>query len=246
MLKRMILFLFIFAMPVLVSAQQLVSGKVYDLADKKTTLPNVTVRNLNSGKSTVTLGQGNFLIAAKINDLLEFSFVGYHTDTLYLINLSPRTVYLPANSTALKEVEVVGVKINPLIFGPDAETKEYKQFENDALRGKKNNDKAGGLKFNLGYGKYRKTQEKLKAYEERDLYEAEINKVFTAEYVNSITKLKGEELKDFMTLYRPSALLVQGQRPFNYDYYTAKAYHTWLKLPADQRKLQPIPKLTGN
>lgn len=241
MFKR--LFFLILFFPVFSFAQQVLSGKVYDLSDKKTPLPNVRVRNLSENKSTATQMTGSFTIAAKTGDLLEFSFVGYHTDTVYLINLSPKTVYLPANSTNLKEVKIVSSKVNASILSPDPEAKVFKRFENDALNGKGNNDRVGGLKFNLGYGKYRRKQEQLQAYEERDLYEAEVNNTFTAEYVGSLTKLKGDDLKNFMRLYRPSALLVAGERPFNYAYYTVKAYHTWLKLPADQRKVPSMPDL---
>lgn len=245
MLKK-IIFLLLSVLPLLAPAQQLFSGRVYDLNDQKMPIPNALVRNLSNGKSTMTQAQGGFSLLAKVGELIEVSFAGYHTDTLYLINLSPRTIYLPANSTSLKEVAIVGAKVNPLVLSPDPEARVFKRFENDALNGKGNNDRVGGLKFNLGYGKYKRKQEKLKADEERDFYEAEINQIFTAEYVMKLTKLKGDDLKNFMSIYRPSALLVAGQRPFNYDFFTVKAYHTWLKLPAAQRKLQAIPKLKND
>lgn len=245
MFKKMI-FLLLSVLPLFAAAQQVFSGKVYDLNDKKMPLPNALVRNLSTGKSTMSQAQGNFSLPAKVGELIEVSFVGYHTDTLYLINLSARTIYLPANSTRLKEVAILGAKVNPLVLSPDPEARVFKRFENDALNGKGNNDRVGGLKFNLGYGKYKRKQEKLEADEERDFYEAEINQTFTAEYVSKLTKLKGDDLKNFMSIYRPSALLVGGQRPFNYDFYTVKAYHTWLKLPEAERKLQAIPKLKNN
>ena len=241
-----VVFFILLASPFLGIAQQTVSGKVYDLSDKKIALASVLVRNLATKKSTLTEATGDFSIVAKAGDLLEFSFVGYHTDTLYLINLSKRIVYLPPNSTNLKEVKILGGKINAGVLLPDPGARVFKRVENDALNGKGNNDRVGGLKFNLGYGKYKKREEAIKALEQRDFYEAEISRVFTPVYVTALTKLKGQELKDFMNIYRPSALLVERDRPFNYDYYTVSSYRTWLKLPASQRKLQLMPILKSD
>lgn len=245
MVKKLML-LVLFLVPSIMMAQNSVSGKVYDFENKRLPISGAYVRNLSNKQSTKTLSGGSFSIAAKIGDLLEFSYVGYHTDTVYLINLSPRAIYLPARSTDLKEVSIKGAKINSSILSPDPEAKEFKRFESDALKGKGNNDRAGGLKFNLGYGKYKRQQEQIKKMEERDFYESEISNVFNEKYVSDLVKLKGQELKDFMSLYRPSALLVQTERPFNYAYYIVKAYHTWLKLPPAQRRPSSVPKLKNN
>ncbi len=245
MIKKLML-LVLCLLPSILMAQNSASGKVYDFENKRLPISGVYVRNLSNKQSTKTMSGGNFNIAAKIGDLLEFSYVGYHTDTVYLINLSPRAIYLPASSTNLKEVSIRGAKVNSSILSPDPEAKEFKRIETDALRGKGNNDRAGGLKFNLGYGKYKRQQEQVKKLEERDFYETEINNVFTEKYVSDLVKLKGQELKDFMSLYRPSVVLVQTERPFNYAYYTVKAYHTWLKLPPAQRRPPAVPKLKSN
>lgn len=245
MANRWFLFL-ILLFPLQLVAQNTISGKVYDLENKKMPLQGVKVRNLKSNQAVATQALGAFTLTAQLGDLLEFSFAGYHTDTLFLINLSPKTVYLPVSATSLKEVEIQSAKINPLVFFKDPETREFKRINTDDLRGKKNTDRAGGLRFNLGYGKYKKQEENLKAQEVRDSYEAEINRIFTEAFVNKLVKLEGEELKAFMSLYRPSALLVQSQKPFNYEYYTVQAYHKWLKLPISERKVPSVPKLKKN
>jgi hypothetical protein len=245
MLKHLLLFLLI-AAPFALLAQNSVSGTVYDFDNKTFPLQNVKVKNLSNNQLTLTKAAGQFSISARVGDLLEFSMMGYHTDTLYLINLLPKTIYLPGNSTALKEVEVVGVRINPSILGPDPQARTYKRFTPDGLQGKGNNDRAGGLLFNLGYGKYKRQQEKIRQLEERDRYQNEINTIFTEEYVSDLVKLKGQDLKDFMSMYRPPEELVKSERPFNYAMYTIKAYHTWLKLPPEQRRNPPMPVLKVN
>src|SRR5215217_4424199 len=240
-MSKKLLLLLLFILPVYLSAQQVITGKVYDLENTTFPLQDVTVKNLNNNQSVKTRAAGQFSLPAKLGDLLVFSFTGYHMDTLFLIDLSPKTIYLPVNATELKEVLIQGAKINPSVFGPDPTAEEFKRVKTDGLRGKGNNDRAGGLKLNLGYGKYRREEEKIRALEERDKYETEINQVFTEAYVTDLVKLKGQDLKDFMSLYRPGSALVSGQRPFNYDYYTVQSYHRWLKLPEWQRKLPPIP-----
>ncbi|WP_316813015.1 hypothetical protein [Pedobacter heparinus] len=245
MLRKLFLLLILVA-PLWLMAQNSVSGTVFDFDNSTFPLQYVKVRNLSNNQLTLTKAAGQFSIAAKLGDLLEFSFMGYHTDTLYLVNLSPKTIYLPGNSTALKEVQIVGSKINPSILSPDPLARPYKRLAPDGLQGKGNNDRAGGLLFNLGYGKYKRQQEKIRLLEERDRFQTEINEIFTEAYVSDLVKLKGQDLKDFMAMYRPPEELVKSERPFNYDLYTVKAYHTWLKLPPEQRRIVPMPMLKAN
>lgn len=245
MLKQLLFFLIIVA-PFKLLAQSSVSGTVYDNDNKSFPIEGVKVRNLNSSMVSSTKTAGKFTIPARVGDLLEFSFPGFHTDTLYLINLQPKIIFLPGNSTTLKEVAIIGAKVNSSILSPDPLARPYTRLATDGLEGKKNNDRAGGLLFNLGYGKYKRQQEKIRLLEERDRYQAEINAIFTEEYVSNLVKLKGEDLKNFMSLYRPPEELVKSERPFNYDYYTVKSYHAWLKRSPEERKIPGMPKLQAN
>lgn len=245
MFKRVLLFLII-VVPFKVMAQNSVSGTVYDYDNKSFPIEGVKVRNLNSSLVSSTKAAGKFSIQARVGDLIEFSFPGFHFDTLYLINLQPKVIFLSGNATVLKEVAISGVKINPSILSPDPLARPYTRMATDGLRGKGNNDRAGGLLFNLGYGKYRRQEEKIRLMEERDQYQTEINAIFTEKYVSDLVKLKGEDLKNFMSLYRPPEELVKSERPFNYAYYTVKSYHAWLKRSPEDRKLSPLPKLKAN
>jgi hypothetical protein len=224
-------------------AQGTVSGHVYDFEKKTVPLEGVVVKNLNNGKILQTHASGEFTIAAAKNDLLEFSKAGYHTDTLFLTNLVSKRVFLPVRANELKEVNILGAKVNSAVYYKDPEAKEFKRFETDDLRGKKNGDRAGGLKFNLGYGKYRSQLNKRKQLEETEGYEEEINANFNELLISNLIKLQGEDLKTFIYLYKPAALLVSAERPFDYNGYIIKAFNTWLKLSPEQRKLPPMPKL---
>ena len=227
-------------------AQSFLTGQVFDFENRKTPLQGVLVKNLTNGKFVYTLASGEFRLAADTGDLMELSLNGYHTDTLYLISLAKKVVYLPVNTTKLDEVEIVGAKVNPGIFTQDKDIPEFKRFQTDGLRGKKNNDRAGGIKINLGYSKYRKQQDKEEALESKEKYEREVKETFTEDFVSKLTQLKGTELKDFMEMYRPDAALVGAERPFDYTVYIAKAYSKWMKLSPSERRVPVMPKLQRN
>lgn len=245
MLKNLLLLL-LFIVPFKPMAQSSVSGTVYDFDNRTFPLQNVRVKNISNNQVVLTKAAGQFTLPARVGDLIEFSSMGYHTDTLFLINLDPKIIFLPGNSTTLKEVEILSAKVNPSILAPDPMARPYKRIATDGLQGKGNNDRAGGMLFNLGYGKYRRQQEKIRLLEERDRYQAEINAIFTEAYVSDLVKLKGDDLKNFMSLYRPPEELVKSERPFNYAYYTVKAYHSWLKLSPEERKLSSMPRLKSD
>lgn len=244
---KLIIFL-VLALPIGVVAQTVTTGTVFDYSKKTLTLPGVSVRNLNSKKSTSTNRDGKYSIPANVGDLIEFSAVGYHTDTLYLTNLLNRTIYLPVKSTSLAEVDVKGVRMNSQITdAKDPLAEKYTLLNTGGnLNRKRMTDKVGGLNLNLGYGKYKRQQRKEAELEERDMYLAEIDENFTSQAVTDLTKLQGEELKNFMVIYRPSVEQVKAERPYRYTYYISRAFVAWQKLTPAQRKLQDLPKLKIN
>ncbi|MEN0052708.1 MAG: TonB-dependent receptor plug domain-containing protein, partial [Mucilaginibacter sp.] len=81
-----------------------ISGTVVD--EKDLPLPGVTIKDTNTGKSTVTDISGKFSLDAKDGDVLSFSFVGYVTQTQKASN-GLNIKLLPA-SESLGEVVVIG------------------------------------------------------------------------------------------------------------------------------------------
>ncbi|TDG35492.1 hypothetical protein EZJ43_12760 [Pedobacter changchengzhani] len=246
MQKLIIIVLLVF--PIQLIAQTVTTGGVFDYAKKSIALPGVTVRNLNNKKVTLTNNEGKFVIGASVGEILEFSLIGYHTDTLYVTNLLTKIIYLPVKSTSLNDVTVEGVKINKEIANAkDPLAEKYTLLNTGGnLDRKVMTDKVGGLTLNLGYGKYKREQQKEILLQEKDAYRQEINANFNETSVKELTKLDGEELKNFIVIYSPSVEKVQSERPFKYNYYIAQAYQAWLKLPLSQRKLKDLPKLEKN
>lgn len=235
----------LFVLPIQLIAQTVTTGGVFDYAKKSIALPGVTVRNLNTKKVTLTNKEGKFVITANVGEILEFSLVGYHVDTLYLTNLLTKIIYLPVKSTSLNDVTVSGVRINKEIANAkDPLAEKYTLLATGGnLERKIMTDKVGGLSLNLGYGKYRRQLQKEAILEEREAYTQEINANFNETSIAKLTKLSGEELKNFIVIYYPSVENVQSERPFKYPYYIATAYQAWLKLTPQQRKMQDLPKL---
>ncbi|WP_029286420.1 carboxypeptidase-like regulatory domain-containing protein [Pedobacter sp. R20-19] len=244
---KLIIFLFL-ALPAGVIAQTVTTGTVFDYSKKTISLPGVSVRNLNSKKTTSTNREGKYTIAATIGDLIEFSAVGYHTDTLYLTNLLNRTIYLPVKSNSLADVDVRGVRMNSQITdAKDPLAEKYTLLNTGGnLNRKRMTDKVGGLSLNLGYGKYKRQQRKEAELEEKDMYQEEIDANFSEKAVTDLTKLQGEDLKNFMIIYRPSVEQIKAERPYRYNYYISRAFVAWQKLTPQQKKLQDLPKLKVN
>jgi len=244
---KLIIFLF-FALPAGVIAQTVTTGTVFDYSKKTISLPGVSVRNINSKKTTSTNREGKYTIAATVGDLIEFSAVGYHTDTLYLTNLLNRTIYLPVKSNSLADVDVRGVRMNSQITdAKDPLAEKYTLLNTGGnLNRKRMTDKVGGLSLNLGYGKYKRQQRKEAELEEKDMYLEEIDANFSEKAVTDLTKLQGEDLKNFMIIYRPSVEQIKAERPYRYNYYISRAFVAWQKLTPQQKKLHDLPKLKVN
>lgn len=229
------------ALPWIVSAQSGVTGGVFDQENKGMPLQNVRVRNLNKDISIQTGAAGQFSIRADKGDLLEFRLSGYHIDTLYLTNLQSKTIYLPPLSTNLKQVDVKSARLSRDL---DLKAGQGKAFQRvSGIAPKQNIGRAGGIGLAFGSGKAKRDKIKAEALEERAYFEAEINHYFNEEYIGEMLRIKGQELSDFINFYRPTVARVKADQPFNYDYYIAQAFQSWMKLPPEQRRTPPMQKL---
>lgn len=239
MIKKLLL-LALFVLPLKLAAQTSISGRVYDF-ENKLPLAQVEVQNLNNKQVVKTAAAGQFSLNANQGDVLTFTLKGYHADTLYLTSMRPLAVYLPNSSISLNEVRIQSAKLSPYLEleNINAGIKPTKRIEGDDLAGKKNNDRAGGVILNLGFDKMKAQREKEQRLTENEGVENEIRLNFNETTVGNVTKLKGDELKAFLSIYQPSVDRVKSEAPFNYTLYIAQAYQAWLKLPPAQRK---VPK----
>jgi len=231
---RKVLILFLCFVPALMQAQSALTGNIFDNTNRSTSIEGAIVKNLSTKALTLTDKDGHFVVAAKIGDLISFGMAGYQTDTVYLINLFPKNVYLRTLVNNLNTVNITSTKVSPYLDLKDQNAMPSRQVDYSKQR--------GGVRLTLGYNKFKRQQAKIQELEEYDDFNEEINRNFTEEFVKKLLKIDSADLKNFMQLYRPTVAQIRAERPFNYAYYTAKAYRTWLQLPADQKKLPSLLK----
>ena len=243
MYKLALLLLLVF--PLVGKAQTVTTGTVYDYSKKYLALPGVVVRNLSGVGATITSDQGKFTIAAKVGDLLEFSLLGYHTDTLYLTNLLKKEIYLPVQSNSLNDVNIVSARLNGTLNNLRDSTAEKPSLMGTGgnLQRKGMNDKVGGLSLSLGYGKYRRQQLTEQRIAEKEKYLDQISENFNPKTISEYITLTKKEMDDFLILYRPSVEKVMADLPFNYTLYIARSIEAWKKLSLEQRTLKDLPKI---
>ncbi len=80
----------------------------------------------------------------------------------------------------------------------------------------------------------------MKRYFKTEEEERHVDAVFTRAYVGSLVPLKGKELEDFMTMYRPSYAFLISNNAESMAVYINDSYKKYLALPPERRSL---PKL---
>jgi hypothetical protein len=211
-----------------VNAQQLLKGTVHE-GGSGNRMSDVFVKDNTNKQITLTDKQGNFEINSATGHLLIFNSPGYVSDTLYVIDMKPKRVELKSMSIGLREVNINstrGETFNPRTEYPDVYTKS----------------KVYVLSPSSWFSKEGKDARRLKHYFAREEQERHVDAVYTKAYVGSIVPLKGRELEDFMTLYRPSYAFLRDNNGPSLAAYINDSYKKFLALPPEKRTL---PGLTN-
>jgi hypothetical protein len=90
------------------------------------------------------------------------------------------------------------------------------------------------------FSKEGKDARRLKKYFVTEEHERRIDAAFTRAYVGSIVPLKGQELENFMTLYRPTYAFVTNNNGPSMAVYINDSYKKYLSLPPEKRTLQKL------
>ncbi len=228
--KYFLIFSICFA-TVSVNAQTVLKGTVAE-SGSEAKLNNVFIRDNNTKQLAITESDGSFSIKTEKGHIIIFDSPGYVSDTLYLIDMTSKKVLLQAKTISLREVSITASKQGQA-FDP---RKEYPEVYEKS--------KVYVLSPTTWFGKENRDARKLKHYFKTEAQEREIDDAFSRSYVGSIVPLKGQELDDFMTMYRPSYSFVQSNNSESMAAYINDSYKKYEALPPDKRSL---PKLTtGN
>ena len=206
-----------------VQAQNVLKGTVYEGKSSRK-LSNVFVRDINSKEVSLTDNSGNFSIRTVINHTLIFSSPGYVSDTLYLVDLSPKHIELSFRNITLNTVNVTSTRsFNPREEYPDVYEKSKFALSPSRI-----------------FGKEAKNARRLKHYFDRETDERQIDSIFNAAYVSSVVPLKGQDLENFMTLYRPTLAFLKKTPRSSLTLYLNDSYKKFMALPPEKRSLQKL------
>lgn len=188
--------------------QSTLAGAAYDkLTDSL--LSGVSIWNITRGKGAVTNTKGAYHIEARENDQVVFSHQGYKNDTVTVEFSHLQLGYNPNMQAASRTLEAVYV--DESYYQRDSiqrrlDNKEiYEQSEKKLVSRSGPTDGVGiaispGSFFSKKNQELRKTKQRLEEEEEQ----AYVDFRFNESYVAYLTKLKGQDLQDFLLTYRPS------------------------------------------
>lgn len=208
-------------------AQIYIRGNVVD-AGSGTKLSDVFVRDITNKQISLTDKSGRFEIKSETGHILIFSAPNYLADTLYVVDLTQKHIELKTKTISLREVNISAQR---LTFDPH---KEYPDVYEKS--------KVYPLSPTSWFGKEARDARRLKKYFAREEQERRVDQVFNPVYVGSIVPLKGQDLQDFMQLYRPSYAFVTSNNSESMAVYINDSYKKFMSLPPDKRHLQ---NLTG-
>lgn len=204
-----------------------------------TRLADVNVTNLRTHTRATTNLYGVFYIEATIGDSLSVSKIGY----------GPVKTVLFTMEDILLEMQP-GLQIETVVVARRSRQQEMadilKDYEKKGIynSGKNSvgtylNSPATAL-YNL-FGREAKNMKRFEKFMDREVEEMSVDRIFSKTAVSNATGLEGEELINFMDLYRPS--YQQAGRWGQYDLldYITRSFKSWNDQgrPAPQK----LPKL---
>lgn len=207
------------------SAQNVLKGTVYENGTNNR-LSNVFVHDNNNKQLALTDKQGNFEIKTATGHILIFDSPGFISDTLYLIDLKPKKIMMDIKTISLKQVNITSSRQS---FDP---RKEYPEVYTKS--------KVYVLSPSTWFSKEGKDARRLKRYFQHEAEERHIDQVFSPAYVSSIVPLKGKDLEDFITMFRPTYAFLRDNNRESLAVYINDAYKKFLAVPPEKRSL---PKL---
>lgn len=204
-------------------SQVVVNGKIYE-SGTNLSLEGASVVNKNTQTGELTDRFGYFSIEGKVGDSIQIRLLGYLPKSIAISEdqkLVVQNIYLTIRKFQLKQVEISA--------RPD--------FKRDSLLNREENasifnyKKPNGVQAVLGAvfhplsavdnlinsakrKRLRNFQDKLET-QEQDRY---IDSKFSRQLVSGLTSLQGQELENFMKLYRPSFEYIQSAS--DYDLYS--------------------------
>ncbi|WP_425392229.1 carboxypeptidase-like regulatory domain-containing protein [Ekhidna sp.] len=199
------------------TAQTDITGLVSD-ASSYEALHGAHIVNLRTQKFTISDVSGKFTIPAQQGDTLQITYVGYEKKFIAITDGEPVMILLSQDSILLEEVQVSAfpeyrhfkqmiidtqpVDSSLIVFGMDAIPMEY--FTQEEVTEQDLQQPFFGPSIGIGFDlepltKRGKEKRKLKKILARKELEEIAYRKFNREWVAEQTKLKGDDLTDFIS-----------------------------------------------
>lgn len=202
-------------------------------------LAEVNIVNLRTNHKVVSNNFGVFYIQAMVGDSLSLTKVGY----------GPVKTVIHSMDDILIELKP-GMQIEEVVVARRTKEQEMADILRDYERkgiynGGKNSvgtylaSPATAL-YNL-FGREAKNMKRFEKYMNREVDEIAVDRIFTQKAVSDVTGLTGEELSNFMELYRPSYDLASKWGQYDLLAYINRSFKSW----DEQGRPKPVklPKL---
>ena len=211
---------------------QKLKGRVFE-SQTRIALADILVENLTNKQSLLTDAKGRFSITAQVGDMIRFKSFAYQSDTLVIINMHEKEVFLEPKKNELNQVNI-----------KTTETSNFKTYYDPQFHGqtviyhrdKKGRYDRGGIIVRVWYWKKdehkkAKLNQKLKDFDTMD----EIALIFTPKNLGRYVPLNGVDMDNFIGLYTPG---VKEYTRDNFELvaYLNACYKKYQALPLDKRK----------
>lgn len=213
-------------------AQATLQGVVYEYKTH-IHLQSVRVTNLNTKQFAITDTAGVFYIYAKPGDMLAFRSYAYQPDTLAIVNKNHLEIYLEPVGNTLNEVKVKDIQTKTGNLKDPTLTGAPVVYQRDV-----NGNYEGGIAIRFSYGADKKALHSKQISDEEET-DQEIDQAFNQLTVSKTIPLRGQELKNFVMIYRPQRAIFKA-KSFNMTVYLNDSYKAYLALPPDKRKPAPL------
>lgn len=241
MIRPLVLIIVFLSVAGIVRAQDALTGRIYE--DQTTNaMPGVTIRNIKNNAVTVSDRTGGFSIPARIGDLVVFSALSYASDTLYVKDLKYIQIRMVPRGKMLGEVKVTGAEVK---LGNLKDNRPLGPLGGQTLvyQTDKDGNAKGGLAMNIfdshASAKKRERNAQISADEATKI---QIDSAFSPTNLKKFLPLDGQELQNFIILYRPDLETFRSP-DFNYTLYLNQSYREFLKTPADKRKSKELTEI---
>ena len=208
-------------------------GIVFD-KDTRERLARISILNLNTRSLWYNDLKGEFKIDARPGDRVVFSKEDYLPDTIVIKNTESMVVYMQRSAIMLREVTIRDSLHTPMQRLLATKREYNKAYGSRAFSNPFSTAPGGGAGLSLDalYNSLSRSGQNAQHLQELIQSDYEQNVIdyrFSRSFVANITKLKDQDLSEFMRRYRPSYFTVTNDTEYEFVVYIRTSLRRFLK-----------------